>query len=60
MDVVQSTFANGYKVNMLNMDNLTQLLPQLIKLTNSKYETHVLAGLKATLNILNFHKNLLI
>jgi len=60
MDVINSTFAKGFKVQMLNMENVAQLIPHCMKLTNSKYETHILAGLKATLNILNFHKNALI
>jgi len=57
MDVINTTFAKGLKVHMLNMDNLGRIIPQCKLLTNSKYETHVMAGLKAILNILNFHKN---
>jgi hypothetical protein len=38
---------------MLNYENVVQILPHTLSLINSKYETHILAGLKATLNILN-------
>jgi con80 domain of Katanin len=37
---------------MLNYENVSQILPHTIQLVNSKYETHILAGLKGTLNIL--------
>ena len=37
---------------MLNYENIAQILPHTIQLVNSKYETHILAGLKSTLNIL--------
>ena len=37
---------------MLNYENIAQILPHCISLVNSKYETHILAGLKATQNIL--------
>ncbi len=37
---------------MLNYENIAQILPHAITLVNSKYETHIVAGLKSTLNIL--------
>ena len=37
---------------MLNYENIAAILPHTTSLVNSKYETHILAGLKATLNIL--------
>jgi hypothetical protein len=37
---------------MLNYENITAILPHTINLVGSKYETHIVAGLKSTLNIL--------
>jgi len=52
MDVINNTFAENQKVDMLNYENIAQILPHTMNLVNSKYETHILAGLKSTLNIL--------
>lgn len=52
MDVINNTFAENQKIDMLNYENIAQILPHTTKLVNSKYETHILAGLKATQNIL--------
>ena len=53
MDVLNNTFAKNIRVEMLNYENVTQLLPHTMQLVNSKYETHIMAGLKSTQNILN-------
>jgi len=53
MDVINSTFADNQKVEMLNFDNVANVLPHCTQLVNSKYETHIIAGLKATSNILH-------
>ena len=37
---------------MLNYENIAAILPHATSLVNSKYETHIQAGLKSTLNIL--------
>jgi len=37
---------------MLSFENVAKLLPHAQQLVNSKYETHILAGLNSTLNIL--------
>lgn len=52
MDVLNNTFAENQKVDILNFENIAQIIPHAINLVNSKYETHILAGLKTTLNIL--------
>lgn len=52
-DVLNNTFAKNLRVEMLNYENVTQLLPHTMQLVNSKYETHILAGLRSTLNILS-------
>lgn len=52
MDVINHTFAENQKIDMLNYENIAQVLPHTTQLVNSKYETHILAGLKATQNIL--------
>jgi con80 domain of Katanin len=51
MDVLNNTFSENQKVEALNYENIAQILPHAISLVNSKYETHILAGLKTTLNI---------
>lgn len=52
-DVLNSTFVKNLRIETLNYENITQLLPQTMQLVNSKYETHILSGLRSTLNILN-------
>jgi hypothetical protein len=52
MDVLNNTFAENQKIDVLNYENIAQILPHAISLVNSKYETHILAGMKTTLNIL--------
>ena len=52
MDVLNNTFADNQRIDMLNYENIAAILPHTISLVNSKYETHIQAGLKSTLNIL--------
>ena len=52
MDVLNNAFALGVNIECLNYDNIAQILPHAINLVNSKYETHILAGLKTSLNIM--------
>jgi len=52
MDVLNHTFSDGYKIESLNYENIAQILPHASNLVNSKYETHILAGLKTALNII--------
>ena len=52
MDVISYTLAQNSRVNTLVIDNVTSVMPQIIALTNSKYETHLLAGLTSALNLL--------
>ena len=56
MDVLNHTFAENQKVKMLNYDNIHQLLPHCSKLIDSKYETHILAGMRSVQNILDTFK----
>lgn len=37
---------------MLNLDKVAQLMPHVQDLIDSKYETHMKAGLKCALNVL--------
>ena len=48
MDVLNNTFAKNIRIEMLNYENVAQLLPHTMQLVNSKYETHIIAGLKST------------
>lgn len=52
MDVLSFTLAQNTRVNSLVIDNVTAVMPQIIALTNSKYETHLVAGLMSALNLL--------
>ena len=52
-DVLNNTFVKNLRIETLNYENVTQILPHAMQLVNSKYETHILAGLKSTLNILS-------
>ena len=52
-DVLNNTFVKNLRIETLNYENVTQILPHTMQLVNSKYETHILSGLKSTLNILS-------
>lgn len=52
MDVLNNTFAENLKVDILNYENISSITTHATNLVNSKYETHILAGLKTILNIL--------
>ena len=52
MDVLSFTLAHNSRVNTLKLENVTSIMPQIISLTNSKYETHLMTGLQAALNLL--------
>jgi len=54
MDVLSSTLAKNCRLNTLKVENVTSVMPQIISLTNSKYETHLTAGLNSTLHLLRF------
>jgi katanin p80 WD40 repeat-containing subunit B1 len=52
MDLLNNTFAENQKIDTLNYENIAQILPHATSLVNSKYETHILAGLKTSFNII--------
>ena len=54
MDLLNYTFAENQKIESLNYDNILQILPHASNLINGKYETHILAGLKTSYNIIKF------
>ncbi len=54
MDLLNYTFAENQKIDTLNYENIAQILPHATSLVNSKYETHVLAGIKTSFNIIKF------
>ncbi len=54
MDLLNYTFAENQKIESLNYDNIAQILPHATNLVNSKYETHLLAGLKTSYNIIKY------
>lgn len=52
MDVLNATFAKNQRLDLLNYDNIAAIMPHATNLVNSKYETHILTGLRTTLHIL--------
>lgn len=45
MDILNSTFAKNKRMEMLNFEKVGMLLPHIQDLIDSKYETHMKAGL---------------
>ena len=52
MDVINHTFAKGLKMEVLSFENIHEIMPFITSLIASKYESYVLAGLRATKEIL--------
>ena len=52
MDVLNSTFAKNQRLDLLNYDNIAAILPHATALVNSRYESHILTGLKTAYHIL--------
>ena len=52
MDVLASTFAKNKRMEMLNFQKVSKVLPLVQELIESKYETHNKCGLGSALNIL--------
>lgn len=52
MDVLSATFAKNQRLDLLNYDNIAAIMPHATTLVNSKYETHILTGLRTALHIL--------
>jgi hypothetical protein len=52
MDTLNSTFAKNKRMDMLNYQKITQLMPFVQDMLDSKYETHNKTGLKTALNVL--------
>jgi hypothetical protein len=53
MDILNSTFAKNKRMDMLNFEKASMLMPHIQSLIDSKYETHMKAGLKSAQNVLN-------
>ena len=56
MDILNSTFAKNKRMDMLNFQKITQLMPFVQDMLDSKYETHNKAGLKTALNVLKAYQ----
>lgn len=52
MDILNSTFAKNKRMDMLNFEKIALLMPHVQDMIDSKYETHMKAGLKSALNVL--------
>lgn len=52
MDILNSTFAKNKRMDMLNFLRIKMAMPLIQDMIDSKYETHILCGLKSALNIL--------
>ena len=57
MDVLNSTFAQNKRLDLLNYERIAQLMPHIQDMIESKYETHNKAGLKSALNVLMGFQN---
>jgi len=55
MDTLNNTFAKDFHVSGLNYEIIANLIPLASTLVHSKYEAHILAGLKTIFNILKTH-----
>jgi len=53
MDILNATFARNKRMDMLNFEKVALLMPHITGLIESKFDTHMKAGLKAALNVLN-------
>lgn len=53
MDILNSTFAKNKRMEMLNFEKVTMLIPHIQDLIDSKYETHMKAGLLSAQNVLS-------
>lgn len=53
MDILNSTFAKNKRMEMLNFEKVAMLIPHVQDLIDSKYETHMKAGLLSAQNVLN-------
>ena len=60
MDILNSTCAKNKRLDMLNYDKICLLMPHIQDLIDSKYETHMKAGLKSALNVLKGFSNQII
>ena len=52
MDILNSTFAKGKRLDMLNFEKVKLLMPHVQDMIDSKYETHNKCGLSSALNVL--------
>lgn len=55
MDILNSTFAKGKRIDMLNYAKIIKVLPLVQSMIDSKYETHNRCGLLSALQILKAH-----
>ena len=60
MDILNSTFAKNKRMDMLNYQRISQLMPFVQDMLDSKYETHNKCGLKTALNVLKAYNNQII
>ena len=52
MDILNSTFAKGKRLDMLNFEKVKLLMPHIQDMIDSKYETHNKCGLSSALHVL--------
>ena len=56
-DLFSETFSKNHKIDLLTMDNAPAVLGHSLMLINSKYESHILTGIKAVSNIFNVFRD---
>ena len=60
MDILNSTFAKGKRLDMLNFEKVKLLMPHIQDMIDSKYETHNKCGLSSALHVLQaFSKSII-
>ena len=52
MDVINATLSQNCRFDTLKTESATSFMPQVCILLESKYQNHLMAGMKAALNLL--------
>ena len=59
-DFLGETYAKNQKLDTLSMENVSATLQHCLSLVNSKYEAHSITGIKASGNIFNVFRDVLL
>ena len=59
-DFIGETYAQNQKMDTLSMENVSAILQHCLSLVNSKYEAHSITGIKASGNIFNVFRDVIL